>query len=154
MTRTLVIGLGSHHGDDRFGWRVAELLAARGDARYEIRLALTPAELPDHLAEGGYDQLLVCDACRGAGPPGSIHRWRWPDNALALVDCRGTHDLSLAEALSLAERLGRLPQDVVIWAAEAATLRPTAPLSATVADTAEDAASQIHHELTGRCSRA
>jgi hydrogenase maturation protease len=150
MTRTLVIGLGSHNGDDRFGWRVVELLAARGDTPYELRLALTPAELPDHLAEGGYDQLLVCDACRGAGPPGSIHRWRWPDNALAMARCHSTHELSLAEALSLAERLGRLPEDVVIWAAEVAVSRPLAPLSPTAADAADEAADQIHEALTER----
>jgi hypothetical protein len=41
--KTLIVGLGSHHGDDRFGWLVAKSLTARLDERCDVRLAGLPA---------------------------------------------------------------------------------------------------------------
>ena len=49
MTRrpTLVVGVGSHHGDDQAGWLVADLLAASASEDVAVRKAKTPAEILD-----------------------------------------------------------------------------------------------------------
>ena len=80
---TLIVGVGSSHGDDQFGWRVAEQLAERvkNDLGITIRLALSPTEILGWLE--GSRRLIVCDACQNLGVPGRVHHWQWPDAALA-----------------------------------------------------------------------
>ena len=41
---TLIVGVGSDHGDDRLGWHVAQRLEARAAPNLTIRTARTPAE--------------------------------------------------------------------------------------------------------------
>jgi hydrogenase maturation protease len=133
---TLIVGIGSPHGDDQVGWQLAERLA---DAlsyeslprEIEVRLARSPAKLSDWLA--GVTQLIVCDACRGLGQPGGWRRFDWPTDDLAPLRATGSHDLTLPDVLQLADQLGRLPPDVVIWAIEAKAAVPNQPLSPEVA---------------------
>jgi hydrogenase maturation protease len=127
--QTLIVGLGSSHGDDQFGWRVAEELAANLDARaVTVRQASSAAEILGWL--DGVEQLVICDACQGLGHPGRLHHWRWPNDALPELRFGGSHDLGVTAALSLAGRLGLLPADVTIWCAEGASFdygRPICP---------------------------
>ncbi len=149
MQRSLVVGLGSHHGDDQVGWRVAERLAELGDVDCQVKLGRTPSELLTWLHEGVCDRLVLCDACNGAGAPGSVHRWRWPSDVLALETCRSSHDLSLVEVLALAARLNRLPKYVWIWGVELAAVAPAcAGLSPAVAAAAAVAVERIHAQLS------
>ena len=125
---TLVVGLGSSHGDDGLGWRVAEQLAAHcRDPGVTIRRALSPADILDWLDEA--ERLIVCDACQDLGAPGRVHHWLWPDDGLAEVRFGGSHDLGLWAALELAERLGLLPAEVSIWCAEGIAFGPGQPMS-------------------------
>lgn len=119
MTRpTLIVGLGSHQGDDRAGWLVADRLAACGTAEMEIRHALSPWDLPGWL--DGRDELLICDACRGSGSPGAWQRWIWPDTSFAQFPRGASHDFPLTAALQLAELLGVAPRRILIWTIELA----------------------------------
>jgi len=120
--RTLVVGIGSPHGDDRAGWIVADRVArAASEARVAVRIARSPIEAVDWL--DGVRHLVLCDACRGLGPYGTTRRWEWPIPVDARMDWSGTHDMPLPAVLALAERLGKLPSRVVIWAVEG---RPSA----------------------------
>ena len=130
---TLIVGLGSAHGDDQIGWRVAEHLAAMVDrlpytAAVSIRIACSPSELLDWL--DGVDRLIVCDACQNVGAPGTILCLRWPNAQLATLYRSGSHDIGLVEVLALAERLCRLPKEVIIWCAQGETTTPGSSLSA------------------------
>lgn len=134
--RTLIAGLGSAFGDDRVGWLAAERLAARFPPGVVVALR-SPAELLDKLP--GVERLHVIDACRGAGPPGTILCRDWPSPEFANVSFANTHDLSLPAALHLAATLALLPPRVTLWAIEIADAAdpndPTtvaAPLSAAV----------------------
>ena len=146
--KTLFVGIGSPHGDDRLGWHVADALADRlqasetgfpgGDSaglnapaslsQVAIRKAASPADVLDWL--DGIERLIICDACRSGGQPGLAYRWTWPDRAIAQAHCTGSHDLGLANVLELAQRLQRLPQVVIVWGVEAVTLQPQGDLSA------------------------
>jgi hydrogenase maturation protease len=113
--RPLIVGLGSHHADDAVGWLVAEELGRRiGDAA-AIRLARCPTDVLDWLPS--VKRLMICDGCRGSGPPGAVRCWNWPFTAPE-VNWSGTHDVGLFEVLALAERLGTLPREVCIWTVE------------------------------------
>lgn len=111
FTRALLVGLGSPQGDDQAGWRVAEEFAARNPGR-AVRKAASPADLFDWL--DGVERLVLCDACRGSGPVGAVARWTWPSLPFERIAHRNSHGLDLKEALTIADRLGRLPRVVEI----------------------------------------
>lgn len=117
-TETLIVGIGSAHGDDQIGWRVAERIEQGiGQAGARVRKARSPVELMDWL--DGVQRLVICDACRGLGRVGQVQRWTWPAQNVVGATWSGTHDLPLPAVLQLAERLGRLPPEVIIWSMEA-----------------------------------
>jgi hydrogenase maturation protease len=109
----LLVGIGSPHGDDRVGWEVARRAGERLAGKLLVRCAAKPAELLDWLE--GIESLEVCDAVADAEVAGSVRCWRWPDAEIERTVFRGSHDLSLAAVLALAERLGRLPERARIW---------------------------------------
>jgi len=90
-----------------------------------------PIDLLDWL--DGIDCLHVCDACQSNAPPGTLHRWEYsaatpahPNRecgasrpaVLAGLRSTGSHDFGLATVLELANRLGCLPLQVVVWGIE------------------------------------
>ena len=122
--RTLIVGIGSPHGDDQIGWRVAEALRSAVSPAIEVREASTPSQLLDWLE--GVDRLIVCDACQArrrapdgsAGDTLSVHRWQWPTLQVSTLRSAGSHSFGLPQVLQLAERLGRLPQEVIVFGVE------------------------------------
>jgi hydrogenase maturation protease len=118
--RRLVIGVGNpDRGDDAAGREVARRLAARGSASLEARECGGDATALLTAWAGARD-VVVVDACRGAGPVGSVHSFG-PDDALRLATLRhaSTHSLGVAAAVGLARALGALPERLVIHAIEA-----------------------------------
>jgi hydrogenase maturation protease len=120
VTRRLVIGIGNpERGDDGAGREVARRLAARGDCAFETyECGGEATSLMDTWA--GAAEVVLVDACRGAGPLGSVHSFG-PDDALRLARLRhaSTHSLGVAAAIGLARALGSLPKRLVIHAIEA-----------------------------------
>ena len=114
--RTLIVGIGSDFGDDQLGVIIAKRLVSRLLSCKVIWLK-SPLDLCDHLTN--IERLYLVDACRGAGPPGTIVRHDWPSPALIGVRFSGTHDLDLVAALQIAERMQGLPPVVTLWCIEA-----------------------------------
>jgi hydrogenase maturation protease len=78
--------------------------------------------------------VVLVDACRGAGPSGSVHRIGPEDvDRVARLQHASTHSLGVAAALGLARALGALPSRLVIYAIEAGPSREGEGLSAEVA---------------------
>jgi hydrogenase maturation protease len=70
----------------------------------------------------GFDDVAIVDACRGAGPPGTVHTFT-PEtlDRYAAVSARrygSTHAPGVSEAFGLARALGTLPCRVLIHAIE------------------------------------
>lgn len=117
MASALVIGIGNPlRGDDAFGPRVAEGLAARGIPAVTHQgdgLGLI------HLWEGRSPVHLV-DAARSDELPGRL--WRLELGAEALpAELTGatSHRVGVAEAVELARALDRLPERLVVHAVAA-----------------------------------
>ena len=114
----LIVGVGSPHGDDSVGWKVAEsLLDKLDETDVRIEQAATPIQILDWL--DGVERLILCDACCGLAVTGETQRWVWPAPELLKLSWSGSHNFSLIASLQLAERLNRLPPDVIIWTVEA-----------------------------------
>jgi hydrogenase maturation protease len=115
--RRLVIGVGNRdRGDDGAGRAVARRLAGCG---LEVRECGGDAASLIHLW-AGFDDVVVVDACRGAGPPGSVHRFGADAvERVATLRHASTHSLGVAAAIGLARALGALPPRLRIYAVEA-----------------------------------
>ena len=116
MILPFVIGLGSHHGDDRAGWLVLDRLRERHYPQTHLIRLQHPADLLDVIDVE--KSLVICDACVGAGIPGSIHLFRWPSDKLCYEKASGSHDLSLCSVMELGRQLGGLPEAAEIWTLE------------------------------------
>ncbi len=139
-----IAGLGSPHGDDQAGWEIVRALEKRGPSQAMVHLSRTPDDLLNWL-DPAYP-LVICDACRGAGPVGSIHRWQWPTAELDQVNWSGTHQIALPGVLLLAEELGQLPELVIIWGVEIAETVPGDVISSEVSAGVERAVESICRE--------
>jgi hydrogenase maturation protease len=122
---TKVIGIGSHHGDDRAGWIIAQRLRRRTNLPAQIVTLRSPTGLLDQ--QNGCDRLILIDTCVSGDTPGSIKRLEWPDVAFRRPGGMSTHGLTLADALRLAERLDRLPREVVLFVIEGENYLPGEP---------------------------
>lgn len=115
----LFVGIGSPNGNDQVGWLAAHELTRQCRERgfaIDIRCAQIPVDLLDWMA--GCEQLIICDACRFQGEPGTIYRWDWPELDLADARKGASHGWGLCEVLQLAQKLEQLPGSVVIWGIE------------------------------------
>lgn len=127
MTLPLIVGLGSHSADDRAGWMVLDRLKALGFEEDCLRRLLVPVDLLD-FADCNR-RLVICDACQGAGPVGTIHCWTWPTETILPSPSRGTHDICLTEVLELGRNFGFIPNNVEIWGIEGQAWQPDMPTS-------------------------
>lgn len=120
---TAIIGLGNTIlGDDGVGIHVARAVARRlpSHGYALVEAGVTGLRLLPLLE--GWQRVIIIDAVlpSGAGAPclGRLHRLT-PDALASAVTLTSTHDLGLADALALGERLGMsLPREVTIFGVE------------------------------------
>lgn len=111
--RCSVIGLGSGHGDDAIGWAAIDALAAcelpPGTA---LHACATPAaDLLPLLAAS--EHAVIVDAVADGEAPGRIRRLERA--ALATPSARsGSHGMSVAAVLALADALQLAPRSLVL----------------------------------------
>lgn len=142
---TLIVGIGSSHGDDRFGWLAMESPVIESSQRVDVRMARSPSDLLDWMDD--VERLMICDVCRGAGVSDAVQRWIWPAANIEQTVFSGTHDLNLPNVLQLAAELGRLPAEVVVWSIEAKRIGPCEMASPQIAAAATEVARRILSEL-------
>lgn len=129
----LVIGIGSPHGNDQVGWEVIEQLTAQADNRClgEFRKAAVPHDVLDWLvAERSVHivDALVSEADEpirltiAPDPHGSLQAsFRDADDiehncAFPNLPSNSSHHFDLLSVLQLAHALGKLPNQLVLWA--------------------------------------
>ena len=150
MSWPLVVGLGSHHGDDQAGWLAVRRLRERHFPEASLACLQHPAELLD-MIETDQD-LVICDACSGNRDPGTIHCGIWRPAILVQQQntksdgCRqrlvanadiehprqGSHDLSLFEVMELGYSLNGFPVSAEIWMVEGTDWVPGTNPSASI----------------------
>jgi len=134
-TGTLVLGVGSLlRGDDAVGVLAAQRLQAHPDLPPGVTvldggtagLGLIPT-----LA--AYHRLVLVDAVPMGLAPGAIRRFTWHEARLIPHDrALSLHQTDLTDALVLADTLGMLPPEVIIFGVQPAHLDWDQPLSAAV----------------------
>lgn len=129
---TLVLGVGSLlMGDDAVGVLAAQRLQARPDLPPGVTvldggtagLGLIPLW-------NGYRRVVLVDAVQMTLPPGTIRRFAWAEAHLITRDrTLSLHQSDLSDALVLAETLGMLPPEVVIFGVQPGQVEWDRPLS-------------------------
>ncbi len=140
-----VVAIGSPHGDDQAAWRVAELLRDRVALDVNVVVLSDPSGLLDDV--GNCDVLMIVDACQGSGSPGTITRLDWPDERICRRRSHSTHGIGIADALQIADKLGRLPRRVMVFGIEVQHCEPGLPLSTAVENAIDELPAQILLEI-------
>jgi hydrogenase maturation protease len=148
MPRPVIIGIGNiERGDDGAGRQVARLLRHMLAGKADI--AEQDGEATAILArlEGAKTAYLI-DACMSKAPPGTVHRIDAAEGALPLSSSDlSSHGFGLASAIELARTLGQLPPQTIVFAIEAESFEPGAPLTKDVADAIVLVADRIRSEI-------
>jgi hydrogenase maturation protease len=121
---TLVIGLGNPlRGDDGIGMRIADLLShcTLPDGVEVVRGGTGGLELVNWME--GWHRVIIVDAAEVGQVPGGFVRFTLDEGSL-LGDDRhlSIHAAGLREALLLAEVLGVLPKEVIVYGVQPARL--------------------------------
>ncbi len=144
-----ILGIGSPHGDDQVGWRCIELLQQRHPTLgAETRAIAEVTEILNYV--DGCQRMAIVDASRSGAPAGTIAQYTWPDSRIAGQHRHSTHGIGVADTLRLAEQLGRLPAQVVLFGVEIADCRPGADISSGVAT---GLAALVEKIAVGWCAR-
>ncbi len=128
MGRVVILGVGNVlQKDDGIGVRVVEALRECG-LPPEVE-AYDAGTSPDayYLAEGA-DKLILVDAVKAGGAPGSVYRLR-PEEAEGTPAAGSVHEIGLMDGLRLLELSGMKPKQVVIIGVEPKEVGPGMELS-------------------------
>jgi len=145
----LVIGVGNEHRrDDRSGLDVVRALRSRLEGRARIEECTKDGIALLDLWKGA-DRVVVVDAVRSGARPGTVLRLVPTDGALhGFGPTTSTHGLSLGEAVALANGLGCLPRNLVVFGIEAWDVKTGTGLSAPVAEGVVVAVARVIEELS------
>lgn len=152
MKRIRIVGCGARdRGDDEAGLLAAEALRNLVPPQIEVLQDVAGgANLLDWCRE--VDTLLLIDAALATAqfPVGTSLRIAYPRERqlLANTGIRGTHALSLADALRLAETLGQLPGDVILFLLAGDQFQPGTSLAGALHQPLARLVAQIHQEVT------
>lgn len=109
---TLVVGIGSPHGDDQVGWRVVETLLAMNNLPMRIVVQRAqPTDLLTLFQRMPAANYIVVDALCSADAPGTVRELDVDACVNGLRFC-STHGVDLAAALRLAQQLEIIPRQL------------------------------------------
>lgn len=151
----LVIGLGNaYRRDDAAGLEVARRIrAATVPGLRVLEHEGDPSWLVETWSRAG--RVFIVDAVASGAEPGTIHRFdARVDPPPGDFGRRGTHALSVADAIELGRALGRLPERLVIYGIEGARFEAGVGLSDPVRKAAATVADGLLAELAGRPVRS
>lgn len=124
-----IICIGSPFGDDQFGaWAYEELSRLiDSDAAELVYLDRPGTRLISAL--DGVDKAILVDAVKSGAAIGSVRRIEGAAIYAHLPRPISSHGVGVADALTLAERLGLLPRELVLLGVEAGETGALAPLA-------------------------
>lgn len=163
---TVVIGIGSPHGDDQFGWAVVDALrsclhgkhagnelsghaAGISQRTLSLRKINNPIDLISELES--YQKVIVVDACIGLPRSEPFRKLAYADltdrSFLEEMPGRGTHEIGVGLTLRMSQSLKKPLNHVVLWIGSGTLFEKMNPMSASSVNTARECAAAIVKEL-------
>ncbi|NDJ52528.1 MAG: hydrogenase maturation protease [Chloroflexi bacterium] len=148
--RTLVLGVGNRlRGDDGLAEVIISCLMAHDLPEHVDTIPEGTPGLDLLLTFEGYDKLILVDAAEMGVEAGSWQRILIDPADLKQRHLFGTlHNAGVAEALVLAEALGKLPRLIVLFGVQPARLDWEIGLSDAVEKAVSQVCAALHAELT------
>lgn len=146
-----IVGIGSPFGDDRAGWRVAELLKKAPELQIYLNqgLDIQTSDRPGLaliMTMDGINSLYLIDALKAQdNEPGQI--CRIDHKNLIKENFYSTHGFGVSAALELAQVLGKVPAETIIYGIKISIIDYQASLSPLIAKSCGELAQQIIQEL-------
>jgi hydrogenase maturation protease len=119
--RTAVIGVGNLLlKDEGVGVHVVQAMQKASLKSKDELTIIDGGTCPDtfYLLPQGLDKLIIVDAVRGGGKPGTLYRFTPQDIVFRRGTVTSLHQLGVAEGLNMIEHTGLNPQEVVIIGVE------------------------------------
>jgi hydrogenase maturation protease len=154
--RVLVAGIGNIFlGDDGFGVEVARRLRAEAlpDGVEVSDFGIRGVHLAFELADGGYEAVILVDAARRGGPPGTLYVIE-PDAAAGSASAADGHSLTPDAVLAWLRQIGAEPPPVTVVACEPAFLGEEMALSPPVAAAVAEAMRMVRALVANRPERS
>lgn len=146
----LVLGLGNLvMTDDALGSRTAEELQKRYRFPEQVTVldgGTLGLDLLPRLE--GIDKLLVIDALQMGASAGEVFRLEGEEVPRAFANKLSVHQMGLQDLLAVAELLGHLPAQLVVWGAQAESIEMCMEMSPEVMVAMEQVIAGIIRELT------
>ena len=145
----LVLGLGNTiMSDDGFGVRAVESLSSRYRFQGDVRLldgGTLGLDLLPHLE--GVGQLLIIDALEMNATPGTVFRLEGESVPRAFASKLSVHQMGVQDLLAVAELMGHLPKELVVWGIQPENIEMGTELTPTVAAALEPVLAGVLEEL-------
>ena len=100
------------------------------------------------------DKLIIVDAARGGGEPGTIYRFRPGDVSEEPKLLTSLHDLGILDTLRIMESVGKLPQETIIIAVEPAEVDWGLELTPTLKEKLPDIVRRVVEEQAASDSQS
>ncbi len=157
-----VIGIGSCHGDDRLGWDVVERLATefphsaicyKASVPHDLLDWLEPAS-PTHIIDGCLTSHASCQRLEivadeaGQLTATACHAGSRRAVKLPTLQSNSSHQFDVLATLRLAAVLGKLPQQLIVWAIPILDAGQLSGASAVGSDKAQECFHQLVKELS------
>ncbi len=149
---TLILGVGNTlYGDDGLGVRIAESLQGQ---RLPEGVVVEIARLDGVdlvIRMDGWERVILIDAVQMGEKPGHWRRFK-PEEVRLVEGGQGfsLHESGVASALELAQALGKLPKEVIIYGVEPEVLEVREELSPSVQSAIPDVTQHILDEIWKR----
>ena len=147
--RILVLGLGNAlMADDALGVRAVEELRSRYRFPEGVRVVDGGTLGLDLLPRlEGVDRLLIIDALEMGAEPGTVFRLSGEEVPRAFADKLSVHQVGVQDLLAVAELQGHLPEELVVWGAQPASVELGLELSQPVRKALAEVVSGVTGEL-------
>lgn len=129
--KVIVLGMGNLLlKDEGIGVHIAQAMQEMPSPEGIEMEVVDGGTLPDVVPLEGVNKLVVVDAVKGGGEPGTIYRFHPDDIRTEYGLATSLHQVSLLENLWMMERFGYKPEEVIIIGVEPADIRLGLELSA------------------------
>lgn len=146
----LIIGVGSPHGDDRFGWAVVDALVSMNLSEVECRKTSNATDIVSEIDSTKI--IFVVDAGCGLHSAEPVLRIPYVDNRFVQeipeVPVRSTHAFGLGETLQLARSLEKPLNHVVLWVGYAERFEPMSEMSSLTVKAVDECVAAMAKEIT------
>ncbi len=144
-----IIGIGSPHGDDQFGWAVVDRIAAFELRNISLHKVQCPFDIIELLEES--DHVTLIDAAIGLPVTQNLLKLHYADDhdksCIEAIPHAGTHDFGLGQVLRLAQSLGKRTDHVSLWIADGGCFKPLMEMTDRIKQCVEGCAVAVTEEL-------